>query len=62
MRNKLDQAFLKLEETEKKLLDSDDFDTELMRQVNESMKEVGRALDDYYKEPSFIKRAFRLLF
>lgn len=49
MGNKLDKAFLKLDETEKKLLASDDFDIELMREFNENLKEVTQVLYDYNK-------------
>ena len=59
---KLDKAFLKLEKTQKELSATKDVDIALMREFNENFKEVTNALDEYYKKPSFIKRAFRLLF
>ena len=58
----LDKAFFDLEQAQKELSASKDVDIELMERFNKSMRKVTQALDDYYKEPSFIKRAFRLLF
>ena len=59
---KLDKAFQKLDQAQKELSATDEFNIELMEQFNKSMKDVTNALDEYYNKPSLIKRAFRALF
>lgn len=62
MRNKLDKAFLKLDETQKKLSSTKDVDIELMREFNRNFREITYELNNYYNKPSLLQRAFRLLF